>query len=221
MQNPWPRGELDDLEAATAAKTNTTGQWVRELTLHRESTTGLCDYGVTKRARLCTTSDRDLLVMSARVMKLALAVYGSMVYQFYHPCSALCCLVRLSCTVKKRVPAKRDPCACNRVALVRLAEIEDPNDILYTSFHQGIGMNPYVIILDRVQKVIVVVVRGTMSLEDTVTDLNVKPQAVNEYAKECPAFAGDDLKDDYCHSGMLQNTMGIYRDVVCYSTSIC
>lgn len=41
-------------------------------------------------------------------------------------------------------------------------------------------VNPYMIVVDRTWKTVVVAIRGTLSLEDMITDVTISPQCLEE-----------------------------------------
>ena len=81
--------------------------------------------------------------------------------------------------------------------------------LCYANFTNGIAETPYAIILDEEVKRIVIVVRGTRSLEDLVVDLQFIPESLSEVGRAC-GFRGDDF---YCHQGFLLRSKWIYNDI--------
>ena len=51
-------------------------------------------------------------------------------------------------------------------------------------FLYSIQVNPYMIIVDRKWKTLVVAIRGTLSLEDMITDVSISPQSLEELGKK-------------------------------------
>jgi hypothetical protein len=45
-------------------------------------------------------------------------------------------------------------------------------------------VNPYMIVLDRAWKTVVVAIRGTLSLEDMITDVTISPQCLENLGYE-------------------------------------
>ena len=82
-------------------------------------------------------------------------------------------------------------------------------DIIYANFCDTITEIPYIILLDHEWKSVVVTIRGTITLESVLTDMNVAPEALTRLGEEC-GFDGDGL---YCHTGMLASTEWLYRDM--------
>ena len=94
------------------------------------------------------------------------------------------------------------------IAFKALSGLAD-KDIIYANFSDTITEIPYVILLDHEWKSVVVTIRGTITLESVLTDMNVAPEALTRLGEEC-GFDGDGL---YCHTGMLAYTEWIYRDM--------
>lgn len=184
-------------------------------------------YEMTERVPLeCSNADDSQLMHDgAHFMRLALAVYGYIQYIFQRPCTAPCCLTAatLSCQSCRRTyndtadteigVVNGDYCGCDENALFQVSGL-DSEDLVYTSFQTGVGMCPYCIVIERTKKAVVVVVRGTMSLEAAVTDLMISPEAFDDHSddvaglKENPSTRGE-----YCHSGMLNCAKWMYKDL--------
>lgn len=64
-------------------------------------------------------------------------------------------------------------CACNYAALNRLLKNKN-YDLVYSSYHVEIGEPPFIVVLDHDRKNLVISVRGTLSLQDIITDLNAE-----------------------------------------------
>jgi hypothetical protein len=81
--------------------------------------------------------------------------------------------------------------------------------LCYASYENGLVETPYAIILDEEVKKVVVVVRGTRSLEDLVADLQFIPESLEHVGKVC-GFRGE---GHYCHKGFLVRAKWIYNDI--------
>jgi sn1-specific diacylglycerol lipase len=99
-------------------------------------------------------------------------------------------------------------CGCYRTAFLLAAELEE-EDLIFMSFRNGIVRRPYCIVVDQEKRAIVVVIRGTLSLEDTLTDLAVRPVSICTY-KEKYGFVFDEA---YCHAGMWGSAEWIFDDL--------
>jgi hypothetical protein len=102
-------------------------------------------------------------------------------------------------------------CQANLVALQAVSGLK-LEDIVYAQFEQGIAMKPYMIALDHEWKSVVLAIRGTLSLDDCLSDVMVRPLELYDLGAEL----GFDGKGRYCHSGMLASAEWIYRDLKRY-----
>jgi sn1-specific diacylglycerol lipase len=92
----------------------------------------------------------------------------------------------------------------------QLANIGLNNTFLcYASFKNGMLETPYAIMVDEEVQNIVIVVRGTRSLEDLVVDLQFVPDSLAEVGRVC-GFIGDGY---YCHQGFLLRSKWMYNDI--------
>lgn len=63
-------------------------------------------------------------------------------------------------------------CYCNTAVMMQMTKAYQP-EIVYSTYHNAIYQIPYTVLLDHSTKSVVVVVRGSLTLEDWVTDLSV------------------------------------------------
>jgi len=92
----------------------------------------------------------------------------------------------------------------------RLSNIGLEHAVLcYANFENGIVATPYSIIVDDEMEVIVIVVRGTRSLEDLVVDLQFVPESLEKVGRVC-GFQGE---GHYCHKGFLARCKWMYNDI--------
>lgn len=145
--------------------------------------------------------DRQYMLEGAHFMRLALAVYGHLLYIADHPCSGPCCLLNrlLRCESSR----------CKKLAFYQISGYQ-PNNLLYYSIEEGIEKCPYAIVLDKTHKTVVLALRGTLSLEDIVTDLDIQPVAFRDFEDKCSVLA---TIDGYCHAGMLKTSLWVYQDL--------
>jgi len=104
---------------------------------------------------------------------------------------------------------KGDCLGCNRVTILE-ATTFDPDDLIYASFKSGVTKRPYCIVVDREWKALVIVIRGTLSLEDAVVDIQLKPQKLDGYG---PKYQFD-WTGEYCHAGMFASAEWIFEDLM-------
>ena len=173
-------------------------------------------------------------------LSLAQAIYGVLLYEVNHPMDT-CCVFTTAlqhCCASQFVGDNM--CRGNRAALIREAEAGgfDSESILFASFITGVIATPYCVVVDQKFKAIVVSIRGTLSLEDAVTDLTIKPTKLSDVWKppHCtgrgtvlmkgsiperwedgvamdPVPADSVESDIFCHSGMLRTADWILQDL--------
>ncbi|KAL0280575.1 UNVERIFIED_CONTAM: hypothetical protein PYX00_001834 [Menopon gallinae] len=120
-------------------------------------------------------------------MNFALGAYGWPVYVMSNPTAALCRLcskLRCSCfpccgSSKKNsaVIIKDNCCQCNYTALKQQVETGDVQ-VVYATFHVDVGITPFFVAVDYSRKKIIVSIRGTLSLQDVITDLNAEGETI-------------------------------------------
>jgi hypothetical protein len=81
--------------------------------------------------------------------------------------------------------------------------------LCYANFSNGIAATPYAILVDEEKKSVVITVRGTLSLEDWVIDLQYVPLPLDDVGEIC----GFDGKGHHCHKGVLTRTKWLYNDI--------
>jgi len=159
--------------------------------------------------------DTDRLVISegARFMRLSLGIYSWIMYStnrpFYGVCSLLFASAARSCE-KNLVRYEGDGffCRMNSTSLMKVAGITDENEIVYAYFRSDVVASPYAVVLDHEWKSIVIVIRGTESMEDVLTDLNLTPQPFDEMDA-----SGEQGEIRYVHGGMLDTCKWILQDM--------
>lgn len=101
------------------------------------------------------------------------------------------------------------PMGCNEIALLKQAGI-DSNKLRYANFKQGYEESPYAITVDDEWKSIVITIRGTLSLDDAVADLAIRPVLIDLWAERC---GFEEARGEFCHNGCLHIAAYIYRDL--------
>ena len=96
----------------------------------------------------------------------------------------------------------------------RLTEFDRPNTaMVYGSFiNERFGeliATPYCILIDNDMKKVIVVVRGSASMEDLVTDLQLSPESMDDIGR---AFSFDG-SNKYAHRGILTRAKWIVNDI--------
>ena len=176
----------------------------------------------------------DMLAEAAHYARWALAAYGWMLYTWANPtgglalaCSARglreCCCCCCPAEAKGQQEGMRiDPESglpeggtrapvesLDREALKTCAGIKG-EDLFYVSFTNGVGEQPYFIARDVSRKAIVVSVRGTMSVQDCITDSMYKPVLLDGHTIGMPHLRGKQL---HCHAGVVTATNFILSDL--------
>ena len=73
-----------------------------------------------------------------------------------------------------------------------------------------VGEQPYFIARDSARRAIVVSIRGTMSIQDCITDCMYKPVLLNADTIGMPQYTGCQL---HCHAGVVTATNFILSDL--------
>lgn len=128
----------------------------------------------------------------ARCMVFALAIYSHLMAVYMHPCTGLCrlcgtcCVPQTSCFSKanekkliREVLIDGDNCChMHRAGLSLFTKFLDRTELVYVSFKNDTTHKPYAVFIDHAKGWVVVAVRGTLSLEDCVTDATCEPEEV-------------------------------------------
>lgn len=100
-------------------------------------------------------------------------------------------------------------CQWHKKSLLLVAGIPEA-DLVYAQFRNGLSLVPYCIMLDHQSQSLIVAVRGSLSLDDLVTDVNLDPEPVQGLAQE-HGFDADDQQ--YCHAGIVACARNVYTDL--------
>lgn len=102
-------------------------------------------------------------------------------------------------------------CGWKQTSVLKSIGINE-SDILYANFNNAIGVSPYLVLVDRKWNTIVLTIRGTLSLEDMISDVTISPEPLDD--ELCKEHGLDvDLKGEHCHAGMLAGAKWIYQDL--------
>ena len=85
----------------------------------------------------------------------------------------------------------------------------DDSMLVYASFHSGLASTPYAVLVDGVKKTVIITIRGTISLEDWIIDLQYVPAPLDEVGEIC----GFDGSGHLCHKGVLTRAKWLYNDL--------
>jgi len=98
----------------------------------------------------------------------------------------------------------------NEGALLALSGLADAGDLAYASFANSVeGPTPYAILVDHRRRAVVLAVRGTLSLEDCLTDALAEPRALDDLGEQ----HGFDGRGQFAHSGILDRALWVLRDL--------
>lgn len=134
-------------------------------------------------------------------MYYAISAYGWPMYLITHSKTGICDLCpNLDCCFicfRRRDKAEvieDNCCRCNYAALKQMLS-EGDVEMIYATFHVDIGETPFFVAIDYVKQKIVVSIRGTLSMQDILTDLNAEGE---------PLPLNPPKEDFLGHKGMVQ-----------------
>ncbi|KAL3270811.1 hypothetical protein HHI36_021333 [Cryptolaemus montrouzieri] len=156
--------------------------------------------------------DLELFQTVIHFAHFAVHAYGWPIYVmnnklgFYKVCSNLTCCYCFPC--RKTAEVVIDPeiindncCKCNYAVLQKLCD-EGDIEIVYATYHCAVGETPFFIALDYDRRKVIISIRGTLSMQDILTDLNAEGETI-------PL---DPIKEDWLgHKGMVQAAQYIYN----------
>ncbi|XP_076304469.1 inactivation no afterpotential E isoform X2 [Tachypleus tridentatus] len=156
----------------------------------------------------------DEILTITHYLHYALAVYGWPMFMMVH--SGTCCCKLFPylkcCCIPGRDKSKRyrativedNCCYCNYAALQKMC-LHHNMEIVYVTFHVEVGETPFLVALDHERRTVVVSIRGTISLQDVITDLNAD-------GEQLPT---DSTHEDWLgHKGMVLAAVYIRRKLV-------
>ena len=159
--------------------------------------------------------DQIAIAEGVRFMRLSWSIYTWIMYSIKRPLTGYCEIAyqsaRLTCKKDSTVfQGDSKCCRLHAAAFMRESGLEE-TEIAYAQFRCAVnGQTPYAIVIDHDWESIVVVIRGSESLEDVLTCLTVRPTSLEEVGKLC----GFDGRDLYAHEGMLKAAKWIYDDIM-------
>ena len=154
-------------------------------------------------------NDFELMRDIAHYSRYSLAVYTHLLYLYMKPLTGGCKLCYHS-AVTCQCCGRPDPeeqvfgdnlCAMNRVALQRFTKKLN-SKLIYASFKNDYEAKPFAVFADVTRRTVIVSIRGTLSLEDCITDLNAELGTFE--------FEG---KQRFAHKGMLLVANYVYSEL--------
>uniref|UniRef100_A0A3B3UKY9 Diacylglycerol lipase-beta n=1 Tax=Poecilia latipinna TaxID=48699 RepID=A0A3B3UKY9_9TELE len=153
--------------------------------------------------------DQDLqteLENAAHYMQFAAAAYGWPLYVYSNLFTAPCKLSRDCCRTRAAEYdiVGGDHLGCHFSSILQTTGLQY-RDFIYVSFHNQIYEIPFFVALDHKWEVVLVAVRGTLSLKDVLTDLSAECENLPVEGVSGPCYA---------HKGMYQAAGYIYKKLV-------
>lgn len=144
----------------------------------------------------------------AHFSKYAVGIYGWMLYVWSHPWSGT---FRLAFTCMKRnVPyIHGDNFFHLGQTALQLETGVHSQDIVYASFRNLVYMPAFCVVLDHHRKEVVIAIRGTLSLEDCLTDAIAYGMSLDGVAERW----GCDGAGEYAHQGFLHCAEAVYLEI--------
>lgn len=157
---------------------------------------------------------KDIAILY-RYRRFFMAAYGWALAVFKDPAEAMpliCCNPCFYCTKPKWEHSRGEWCMCDSNILVGVGHLK-PEDIILTDFRNGLYTSPHFVCIDQSpdcpeDKAIVIGIRGSMSIDDALTDMAAQPALLDLGEK----FA--QLGPCYVHGGMLKTTEKILAGLV-------
>lgn len=154
-------------------------------------------------------SELDASVVElAHFSKYAVGIYGWMLYVWSHPWSGT---FRLAFTcMKRRVPyIHGDNVLHLGQTALQLETGVRAQDIVYASFHNSVYRPAFCVVLDHEKQQVVVAIRGTLSLEDCLTDAIAYGMSLDALAER----HGCDSAGEYAHQGFLHCAEAVHVEL--------
>lgn len=152
-------------------------------------------YGLPRPLKM-SPAEPEILQEAAYYMKYAFAAYGWMLFVYSKKTTGLfklCCgrgfgLISSIVTRKHGVVPFANPLQApyfNNEAILQATEIVHEGDLVDVRLEAEVpNVLPYYIAIDRVKKVVVVAIRGSLSMEDVIRDLLFEPADLDMWVEE-------------------------------------
>eukprot|EP01059_Diplonema_ambulator_P001149 TRINITY_DN10904_c0_g1_i1.p1 TRINITY_DN10904_c0_g1~~TRINITY_DN10904_c0_g1_i1.p1 ORF type:complete len:728 (+),score=164.41 TRINITY_DN10904_c0_g1_i1:57-2240(+) len=135
-------------------------------------------------------------------MRLSLGAYGWPMYCLEKGCvSGFCGLLKNRCCSGQHLDADRTQCKCYSVSLHAL---EPDMEIVWTRTRNDNNFTPYTVLADHDRRELIVTLRGTLSLEDLITDARAEP---------APIVTRDGEVIGHAHKGIFLVAENVTRDL--------
>lgn len=147
--------------------------------------------------------ESEIFKRALHYIKFAMAPYSWPLYAYMNPWTGLWNLLCLmQCCPCNRRPhpniIKDNSCFCYLAGLRKLSGLNEI-DIMYASFENDLFRTPFVVCLDHEMQTVVIAIRGTLSMQDIITDLIASTEQIE--FPEHPMFV--------VHKGMLKTALWV------------
>lgn len=142
---------------------------------------------------LSDPKEKSLVQDATHFMQFALGSYGWPLYVFMNPCVGpgnLCSGIRCfgGCRPVGEHIFEDNCCYCNSAGLKLQAHLEDV-DLVYCSYHNKIYEPPFYVAVDHDCQAVVVSIRGSLSMQDALTDLTGQQEELSIEGTEITCYA--------------------------------
>ncbi|XP_059752226.1 diacylglycerol lipase-beta isoform X1 [Balaenoptera ricei] len=139
-------------------------------------------------------------------MQFAAAAYGWPLYIYRNPFTGLCRIGGDCCRSRTTDYdlVGGDQLTCHFGSILQTTGLQY-RDFIHVSFHDKVYELPFLVALDHRKESVVVAVRGTMSLQDILTDLSAESEPLD---LEC------EVQDCWAHKGISQAARYVYRRLI-------
>ncbi|XP_058567069.1 diacylglycerol lipase-beta isoform X2 [Neofelis nebulosa] len=139
-------------------------------------------------------------------MQFAAAAYGWPLYIYRNPFTGLCKIGGDCCRTRTAEYdlVGGDQLSCHFGSILQTTGLQY-RDFIHISFHDKVYELPFLVALDHRKESVVVAVRGTMSLQDILTDLSAESEDLN---LDCG------VQDCWAHKGISQAARYVYQRLI-------
>ncbi|XP_058141746.1 diacylglycerol lipase-beta isoform X3 [Dasypus novemcinctus] len=139
-------------------------------------------------------------------MQFAAAAYGWPLYIYRNPFTGLCKIGGDCCRnrIAEHDLVGGDGLRCHFGSILQTTGLQY-RDFIHISFHDKVYELPFLVALDHQREAVVVSVRGTMSLQDILTDLSAESETLDV---EC------EVQDCLAHKGISQAARYVYQRLI-------
>ena len=132
------------------------------------------------RLNFTNPSEVEVFKEALHYIKFAMAPYSWPLYAYMNPCAGCCHLMCFlhCCPCKRKARPhiiKDNSCFCHFAGLRKISGLNEM-DVMYASFENDLFRAPFFVCLNHEMKTVVVAIRGTLSMQDIITDLIASTQ---------------------------------------------